>query len=47
VLYKQSVCKILVGNKADLQEREVTYEEGKNLADSYGIKFYETSAKDE
>ena len=37
---------ILIGNKSDLEEqREVTYEEGKELADQNGIYFYETSAK--
>jgi Ras-related protein Rab-1A len=36
----------LVGNKADLEsKRQVTYEEGKELADSLGIKFIEASAK--
>ena len=37
---------ILLGNKADLTyERQVSYEEGKNLAEKYGIEFFETSAK--
>ena len=38
---------IIVGNKADVEneKREVTFEEGKNYADSKGYKFYETSAK--
>ena len=40
------VCKILVGNKCDVEDRCVDYEEGKRLADSYGIQFFETSAKD-
>ena len=36
--------KLLVGNKSDLEaNRQVKTEEGKNLADSLGIKFYETS----
>ena len=38
---------IIVGNKADVEndKRQVTYEEGKNYAESKGYKFYETSAK--
>lgn len=39
--------KLLVGNKSDLEaNRQVKTEEGKTLADSLGIKFLETSAKD-
>ena len=38
---------ILVGNKCDDEpKRKVKVEEGKNLADEYGIKFFECSAKD-
>ena len=37
---------ILVGTKCDLStEREVTVDGAKNLADRYGVKFLETSAK--
>ena len=37
----------LIGNKSDLKEsRVVSTEEGQELADKYGILFYETSAKD-
>ena len=37
---------ILVGNKCDLEdERQVSFEEGRALADKYGIPFIETSAK--
>jgi small GTP-binding protein len=43
----ENVCKILVGNKSDMPDRCVEYEEGKRLADSYGIKFFETSAKED
>ncbi|MCL4112818.1 UNVERIFIED_CONTAM: hypothetical protein GTU68_029823 [Idotea baltica] len=43
----ENVVKLLVGNKSDLEaNRQVKAEEGKNLADSLGIKFLETSAKD-
>ena len=43
-------CKILVGNKLDLDttndsKRQVSYEEGKKLADLLNIPFIETSAK--
>merc|ERR1712194_184022 len=40
-------CKFLVGNKCDvpLGKRAVSFEEGKNLADDLGVKFFETSAK--
>lgn len=41
------VCRLLVGNKIDLEDkRAVTTEEGKALADQYGVVFIETSAKD-
>ena len=36
---------IILGNKSDLNEREVSYEEGKKYAESKGYNFYETSAK--
>lgn len=37
---------MLVGNKTDLhQERAVTFEEGKRLAESWKAVFLETSAK--
>lgn len=43
---KEGIFKILVGNKCDLIERrQVTKERGKQLADTYGIPFIETSAK--
>jgi len=40
------IGKLLVGNKADLQEqRQISYKEGKELADQLGMKFIETSVK--
>ena len=43
----KKVFLVLIGNKSDLNEkREVSFEEGQELADKYGMLFYETSAKD-
>jgi GTPase KRas len=36
---------ILVGNKCDLKEREISKEQGIQLAKQWNVKFYETSAK--
>ncbi|KAJ3435599.1 ras gtpase-related [Anaeramoeba flamelloides] len=37
---------VICGNKGDLEcRREVTFMEGSNLAKTYGVPFYETSAK--
>lgn len=41
-----NIPKVLLGNKCDLTiERQVSYEQGEELARKYGIKFFETSAK--
>ena len=41
-----NVCKVLVGNKIDLEDkRTVTREEGEELAKHYNIPYLETSAK--
>jgi len=41
-----SVQKILIGNKCDMSDdRIITKDRGQELADEYGIKFFETSAK--
>ena len=41
---KDEVNLILVGNKCDMDERVITKEQGKEMADSLGINYYETSA---
>ena len=42
---KSNVLRILVGNKTDLEDKRViSTEEGKKLAESNGLKFYEISA---
>eukprot|EP01006_Ploeotia_vitrea_P051264 TRINITY_DN67542_c7_g3_i2.p1 TRINITY_DN67542_c7_g3~~TRINITY_DN67542_c7_g3_i2.p1 ORF type:complete len:413 (+),score=35.15 TRINITY_DN67542_c7_g3_i2:93-1241(+) len=40
-----SVKRMLVGNKADLKQRVVSYESGKQMAEQYGVPFQEISAK--
>ena len=41
------MLRVLIGNKADMAEkREVSFEEGQELANFFGIPFLETSAKD-
>ena len=48
MLLRHSVCaQILVGNKCDIDEskRAVPYSKGQALANEFGIKFFETSAK--
>ena len=38
---------ILVGNKCDMDdERVISFERGKSLADTLGVEFFETSAKE-
>ena len=40
------VSVILVGNKCDIEDnRKVSFEQGEEIAKSYGINFYESSAK--
>jgi Ras-related protein Rab-1A len=42
----KNVYKFLVGNKSDLeQNRQISYDQGKEFADVHGMKFIETSAK--
>ena len=42
----KNVLKVLIGNKSDLEDKRViTINQGKEFADTYGLKFIETSAK--
>ncbi len=42
----KNICMALIGTKSDLSdERAVGFDEGKQMAESLGIKFFETSAK--
>lgn len=42
----EGVDRILIGNKCDMEdERKISYEDGKALADEFNVKFFETSAK--
>ncbi len=42
----ETVQKVLVGNKADMPDRQVSTEEGEELARQNGIPFFESSAKE-
>lgn len=41
----EGTCKLLVGNKSDMEDKIVTTQSAKEYADSLGIPFLETSAK--
>lgn len=42
----ENVVVVLVANKCDLTDREVTKEEGQALADKYNLSYFECSAKE-
>ncbi len=42
---QNNVCKVLVGNKCDMDNRKISFEQGAALAKEYNMKFFETSAK--
>lgn len=39
------MAKVLVANKTDLPNRVISTERGAQLAEEFGLKFFETSAK--
>ena len=42
----KNISRVLIGNKCDLEDKRViSYAQGKEFADTYGLKFIETSAK--
>jgi Ras-related protein Rab-1A len=44
---EEDVAILVIGNKSDMEgQRVVSFEEGKALADEFGVRFIETSAKD-
>ena len=43
----EDVVKILVGNKCDLEERKVSYEEARRMAERFGVEYFEVSAKED
>lgn len=40
-----NVCKVLVGNKCDRDDRKISYDDGAKLASEFKMQFFETSAK--
>ncbi len=42
---KDEICLILLGNKCDKEDRSISYEQGKTLANELQVNFFETSAQ--
>lgn len=42
---QNNVCKVLVGNKCDRDNRKVSFDDGQKLAKEFNMQFFETSAK--
>lgn len=42
----ENVVKVLVANKIDCDDRKVSAEEGRKLAQNFGVGYYEVSAKE-
>lgn len=42
----ENVVKVLVANKIDTEDRKVSMDEGRQLAVSFGVEYYEVSAKE-
>ena len=40
-----NVIKYLIANKIDIEKREISKEEGEELAEKYNMKYFEMSAK--
>jgi Ras-related protein Rab-8A len=41
---KETIGMVLIGNKCDVENREVSFEDGEKLAKEFNIKYFETSA---
>ena len=41
----QNICKVMVGNKIDLENRKISMREAKDVTKSYEMEYFEASAK--
>ena len=41
---EEEICLVLLGNKCDIEERAISKERGKEMAEELNINYYETSA---